>query len=179
VKNSGTSWLMKSKTVRTHLDSPLGRLTLVATPKGLAGLWFPDDRHGPCPLWLKTLPKAPNHPLFIRAALQLEAYFGGRLRAFDVPLDLTSGTPFQQAVWQGLQAIPFGEIWNYSTLAADIGKPKAVRAVGGALGKNPISVIVPCHRVCGASGALTGFAAGLDRKAALLALEATAAPPRP
>jgi methylated-DNA-[protein]-cysteine S-methyltransferase len=165
--------MIDDQTVHARLDSPFGPLTLMASAQGLAGLWFPEDRHGPCAHRLAGWPEAPTHPVFVDTIAQLQAYCEGGLRCFDLPLDLSGGTPFQQTVWKALLAIPFGEVWSYGALAREIDKPKAVRAVGGALGKNPISVIVPCHRVCGRDGALTGFAAGLNRKAALLRIEGT------
>jgi len=105
------------------------------------------------------------------AASQLTDYVEGRRRVFDLPLDLSHGTAFQQAVWQELRAIPRGATLSYGAISQRLGRPMATRAVGGAVGRNPISVVVPCHRVVGASGALTGYAGGLDRKRALLALE--------
>ena len=106
-----------------------------------------------------------------QAAAQLADYFAGRRDSFDLPLDLSHGTAFQQSVWQALRAIPAGQTTSYGALSAGVGKPAAVRAVGAAVGRNPISVIVPCHRVLGADGSLTGYAGGLERKTALLELE--------
>ena len=109
-----------------------------------------------------------------RAAAQLNEFFSGQRQSFDLPLDLTNGTAFQQAVWQALLAIPFGQTTSYGELARRIGRPKAVRALGAAVGRNPIGIIVPCHRVIGADGSLTGYAGGLDRKTALLRIEGVA-----
>lgn len=155
-------------------ESPLGPVWLSATERGLAGLWFLDQRHAPA--WLGAdLGESADHPVLCRAAEQLDAYFAGHLRGFELPLDLQAmGTPFQQAVWQALCAIPCGETISYGELGRRIGRASAVRAVGAAVGRNPVSIIVPCHRVVGANGRLTGYAGGLHRKAALLQLEQAA-----
>lgn len=152
----------------THIDSPLGGITLAATDQGLAGAWFDHQRHWPDTHGWQT---DDAHPVLRRAASQLGDYFAGRRDHFDLPLDLTHGTAFQQSVWQALLAIPAGRTTSYGALSAEVGKPAAVRAVGAAVGRNPISVIVPCHRVLGADGSLTGYAGGLERKTALLELE--------
>ncbi len=152
----------------SHVDTPLGGVTLVATDKGLAGLWFDAQRHFPDTTGWQT---DVAHPVLAEAARQLLDYFDGRRQSFDLPLDLSHGTAFQQAVWQALLAIPAGATTSYGRLSAGVGKPAAVRAVGAAVGRNPISVIVPCHRVIGSGGALTGYAGGLERKTALLELE--------
>ncbi len=152
----------------TRIDTAMGGVTLAATPIGLAGMWFDRQRHEPdFSGWVRD----DTHPVLREAALQLDDYFAGRRAHFDLPLDLSHGTAFQQAVWQALLAIPRGQTTSYGTLGTRIGKPEAVRAVGAAVGRNPISVIVPCHRVLGADGSLTGYAGGLERKSALLALE--------
>lgn len=154
----------------TTVASPLGAIRLAASPRGLAGLWFDGQRHQPdASAWLE----APAHPLLRRTALLLQAYFAGRASALpaDLPLDLQAGTAFQQAVWQALLRIPRGGTTSYGGIAADLGRPAAVRAVGAAVGRNPISILVPCHRVLGRDGSLTGYAGGLDRKTALLRLE--------
>ncbi len=152
----------------TYFESPLGRITLAATDAGLAGVWFDQQRH-----WPDTRGWQPDaaHPVLREAAAQLADYFAGMRQHFDLPLDLSHGTGFQQAVWQALLAIPAGRTTSYGALSAGIGKPAAVRAVGAAVGRNPISVIVPCHRVLGTNGSLTGYAGGLERKSALLELE--------
>ncbi|WP_309678317.1 methylated-DNA--[protein]-cysteine S-methyltransferase [Polaromonas sp.] len=118
-----------------------------------------------------TWPSDPEHPILKLAMQQLDDYFAGRRARFEVPLDLSHGTAFQQSVWQALLTIAQGDTASYGEVSARIGKPSAVRAVGAAVGRNPVSIIVPCHRVMGAGGALTGYAGGLDRKAALLKLE--------
>ena len=162
--------------VQTHFQSPLGPMILAATTQGLAGLWFEQQRHLPAALMadsdgLGVWPTNPDHPVLMRATQQLTAYFAGGHMPFDLPLDLTGGTAFQQSVWQALLAIPPGTTASYGQISSRIGKPTAVRAVGAAIGRNPVSIIVPCHRVMGADGSLTGYAGGLDRKTALLRLE--------
>lgn len=152
----------------TLFPSPLGQLRLVAGDRGLmAVLWQDDD---PLRVRLDETVEDTAHPVLQQAADQLSDYFAGQRRAFSVPLDFR-GTDFQKAVWQALLHIPFGETRTYGQLAAQLGKPSASRAVGAANGKNPISIIAPCHRVIGGNGKLTGFAGGLEAKAFLLALE--------
>ena len=112
-----------------------------------------------------------DHPALVEAAAQLRDYFAGKRDSFDMKLDLSHGTAFQQSVWQQLLAIPAGATTSYGALSVNVGNPAAVRAVGAAVGRNPISVIVPCHRVLGSDGSLTGYAGGLERKTALLQLE--------
>ena len=166
-----------SSIVQTRVPSPLGSIAIAATDKGLAGLWFAENqRYLPSELTdSKAWPEDANHPVLQQASQQLGEYFAGRRCRFDLPLDLSSGTAFQQSVWQALLAIPQGEVTSYGEVSRRIGKPSAVRAVGGAIGRNPVSIIVPCHRVTGTSGALTGYAGGLDRKTALLRLESALA----
>lgn len=150
------------------MASPVGKLKLVASDKGLAAiLWENDD---PKRVRLGPLVEDAAHPVLRAAEAQLNEYFAGKRKTFSVALD-AAGTPFQRKVWRALSEIPFSEIRSYGELAARIGHAKAARAVGAANGKNPISIIVPCHRVIGVSGKLTGFAGGLETKAALLALE--------
>ncbi|MDA0148992.1 methylated-DNA--[protein]-cysteine S-methyltransferase [Vibrio sp. LaRot3] len=152
--------------VYTYLDTPLGRMTLQANQDGLLGAWFTTQTTQPDDLGERD----DEQPVLQKACVQLSEYFAGIRDQFDLPLAAT-GTGFQQQVWQALTTIPFGETWSYQQLADAIGNPKAVRAVGLANGKNPISIIVPCHRVIGKSGKLTGYAGGVERKAALLKLE--------
>ena len=148
--------------------SPLGPILLAASDRGLAGLWFEGQRYHPdASRWRHD----PDHPVLRRAMAQLDDYFAGRRTGFDLPLDLAAGTPFQQSVWRALLAVPCGERTSYGALSARLGKPQAVRAVGAAVGRNPVSIVVPCHRVLGSDGSLTGYAGGLDRKTALLRLE--------
>lgn len=162
-------------TVKARLPSPLGPMIAAATDTGLCGLWFDGQRHLPAETQMARWPAANHHPVLRRTAQSLEAYFDGGRDDFDLPLDLRAGTAFQQAVWQGLLSIPRGETVSYGLLSQRIGNPAAVRAVGAAVGRNPITIIVPCHRVVGGDGSLTGYAGGLERKAALLKLENTLA----
>ena len=157
-----------STIVRTTIASPLGELTLAASAQGLAGLWFSDQPHLPemCG-WTEYA----DHPLFLQTAKELDEYFAGQRLTFTVPLDLGYGTAFQQQVWQRLLQIAPGQTTTYGAISQQIGNPKAMRAVGGAVGRNPIGIIVPCHRVIGSDGSLTGYTGGLDRKVALLTLE--------
>ena len=157
----------KACTAQATVASPLGAILLVRTAKGLAGAWFEGQKHHPGPL---AAPELPNDPLLASAAAQLRAYFAGESSHFDLPLDL-QGTPFQCAVWQALLGIAPGALSSYGAIAAAVGSTSAVRAVGGAVGRNPLSVIVPCHRVVGRDGSMTGYAGGVPRKQALLALE--------
>ncbi|MDO7841283.1 methylated-DNA--[protein]-cysteine S-methyltransferase [Sphingomonas immobilis] len=155
------------------MPSPVGTLTLVARGDALAAiLWEGDD---PARVPLGAMTEVPDHPVLAETARQLRAYFDGTLEAFDVPLDF-AGTDFQKSVWAALLAIPFGETRSYGEIARAIGRPAAVRAVGAANGRNPISIIAPCHRVIGSDGKLTGFAGGLEAKAFLLRLEGVVAP---
>ncbi len=162
-------------TAQLVFATPLGPLLLARTAHGLAGAWFEGQLHHPPQL---TAPHAANDPLLTRVAEQLHTYFDGQSRAFDVPLDL-QGTPFQRAVWQALLAIDAGATRSYGDIAREVGRPVAVRAVGAAVGRNPVSILVPCHRVIGSNGSLTGYAGGLDRKLALLRLEGARHRPQP
>lgn len=149
-----------------QIDSPLGPLTVSASDAGLHALEFPQDswflpRDG----WREA-----DHPLLSRARLQLDEYFAGRRRAFDLPL-APQGTPFQREVWFALADIPYGQTRTYAQLATRLGRPTASRAVGAANGRNPLGILLPCHRVVGANGALTGFSGGLEAKRFLLELE--------
>jgi len=154
--------------VTARHTTPLGPVLLAATPRGLAGVWFEGQRHHPA---VDGWPLDPTHPVLQEAMRQLDDYFAGRRRGFELPLDLAAGTAFQQDVWRALLAIPCGERTSYAELGRRIGRAQAVRAVGAAVGRNPLSVVVPCHRVVGSDGSLTGYAGGLERKSALLALE--------
>lgn len=170
----GTSVSLWAAHLPRHiLVTPLGRVLLAASDLGLAGLWFEGQRHGPLAAWrgLGHQPTHPRHPVLQAAEAQLQDYFAGRRGDFDLPLDLSHGTPFQRQVWQALRSIPPGHTASYAELASRVGASQAARAVGAAVGRNPVSIVVPCHRVLGAGGALTGYAGGLDRKRALLALE--------
>ncbi|MFT3996498.1 MAG: methylated-DNA--[protein]-cysteine S-methyltransferase [Asticcacaulis sp.] len=152
----------------TDMASPVGRLTLVAGDAGLRAILWEDDDPSRVKLGPQTL--RPDHPVLRQAVDELSAYFTGTLRVFSVPLDF-KGTDFQVAVWRALTAIPYGETRSYGDIATRLGRPSATRAVGAANGRNPISIIAPCHRVIGASGRLTGFAGGLEAKAWLLSHE--------
>lgn len=151
-----------------YMDSPVGQLQIVAHNQALVAVkWDTED---PKRLRLASLLEHPTHPILLKVEQQLHEYFQGQRQVFDLPLDL-AGTAFQQQVWQALQTIPYGETRSYKEIAEQIGNIKAVRAVGAANGKNPISIIVPCHRVIGASGQLVGFAGGLGYKQTLLSIE--------
>jgi methylated-DNA-[protein]-cysteine S-methyltransferase len=165
--NMTTDSIRGACTAQLTVDTPLGKLLLVRTAQGLAGAWFEGQKHHPGPI---DAPERTDDPLLRRAADQLKAYFAGTSDNFDVPLDL-HGTAFQRAVWRALLAIPSTTTSSYGAIAKAVGSAAAVRAIGGAVGRNPVSVIVPCHRVVGSDGSLTGYAGGLDRKRALLELE--------
>lgn len=150
------------------MKSPVGQLTLVASERGLAAVLWEDDDPSRVPLG--EMQEAGDLPLLVQAQQQLAEYFAGKRRDFTVTLD-PAGTAFQNRVWEALRTIPFGQTRSYGQIAGQIGSAKAVRAVGAANGRNPLSIIVPCHRVIGANGKLTGFAGGLEVKARLLALE--------
>ncbi|WP_432217100.1 methylated-DNA--[protein]-cysteine S-methyltransferase [Pseudomonas kribbensis] len=150
------------------LPSPVGELKLVANGSRLAAILWENDK--PNRVRLGPMTEAPDNPVLVKTARQLEEYFAGTRNAFDLELDF-AGTAFQKKVWAALLTIPFGETRTYSQIAQQIGHPSAVRAVGAANGRNPISIIAPCHRVIGASGKLTGFAGGLETKERLLTLE--------
>jgi len=151
------------------MASPVGELKLVASERGLSAiLWENDD---PARVRLGPLVENDSHPILIEAERQIGEYFAGTRKAFELPLDF-HGTEFQKNVWAALIAIPYGETRSYAEIARAVGRPTAFRAVGAANGRNPISIIAPCHRVIGTSGALTGFAGGLKAKELLLGLEA-------
>ena len=153
------------------IDSPIGPLTIAATARGVSGIYMENHAHPPAPEVLgERLADAGEDPFIARAAEELGGYFDGKRTTFDIPLD-PSGTEFQKRVWALLAAIPFGHTRTYGELAAELGDPKLTRAVGTANGRNPVSIIVPCHRVIGADGSLTGYAGGLERKLFLLRLE--------
>ncbi|NMM84668.1 cysteine methyltransferase [Rhodococcus sp. SRB_17] len=159
-------------TVQTRTPSPLGDIRLAASPLGLVGLWFDGQRHLPAQLdGPQAWPQDDQHPVLQAAVQQIHAYLRGERTQFDLPLDIAGGTPFQQTVWRALLGIARGQTLSYAALGAQIGCTTAVRAVGTAVGRNPLSVVVPCHRVLGKDGSLTGYAGGLERKSALLQLE--------
>jgi len=156
----------------TTMPSPLGTLQLTAEDGHLTGVHFPGQKHDrPAqPGWLRD----DDEPVLVQARAQLAAYFDGTRNDFDLPL-APAGTDFQQAVWRALLEVPFGATSTYGAIAQTIRRPSAVRAVGAAVGANPIGIIVPCHRIIGRDGSLTGYAGGLDRKVKLLALESRSA----
>lgn len=151
------------------LLTPVGELTLIAGEQGLAAVAWENER--PSRIRASADLLSPDHPLLLQAAEQLTEYFVGERQRFELPLQ-PEGTLFQQQVWQALSEIPYAETRSYRDIATRIGRPNAVRAVGAANGRNPLSIIVPCHRVIGANGSLTGFAGGLEAKQLLLRLEA-------
>ena len=154
--------------VYTVIDSPIGKLKLVANGLKLAAILWEDDKPNRVPLG--AMHEEENSPILVETERQLNEYFGGKRNRFELELDFV-GTEFQRKVWEALLTIPYGETRNYGEIARQIGNAKAVRAVGAATGRNPISIIAPCHRVIGASGDLTGFAGGLRAKKTLLTLE--------
>lgn len=168
--------MSKSAPAKTYVSktipSPVGPLTLVASDAGLAAVLWENDSPKRVPLTVTG--EDTRHPVLREAERQLKEYFAGKRTSFDLPLDF-HGTDFQKRVWKALLKIPFGETRSYAQIARALGKPTAMRAVGAANGKNPISIIAPCHRVIGKDGTLTGFAGGLKAKAHLLALEQTQA----
>ncbi len=157
-----------ASTMRADYASPLGHMTLAVDAGKLVGAWFDGQSHQP---ETNRWPPAAQHPVLQQAQLELAEYFAGRRTTFSMPLAFGGGTDFQQSVWRELLRIPFGTTVSYGALAAAIGNPAAVRAVGAAVGRNPLGIIVPCHRVLGADQSLTGYAGGLERKIALLRLE--------
>ncbi len=153
--------------VYRDMPTPLGGMRLVASPKGLRGAWFNDQELLPSPDgWTLT----DSDPFLEQARRELDEWFAGKRRTFDVALDPV-GTTFQHQVWHALCALDFGVLTSYGELARAVNRPKGAQAVGGAVGRNPISIIIPCHRVIGADTSLTGFGGGLPRKQALLAHE--------
>ena len=150
------------------MPSPLGEMVLASDGDALSGAWFDGQRHQPPigPAWQRR----PDLPVLRRAAAELAEYFAGERIVFDVPL-APVGTPFQRDVWRAIAGVPYGATIAYRELAARAGRPESIRAAGAATGRNPLSIIVPCHRIVGADGALTGYAGGLARKRTLLALE--------
>jgi methylated-DNA-[protein]-cysteine S-methyltransferase len=154
--------------VHKIMESAVGKLTLVASDRGLAAILWENDN--PRRVRLGKTTKNNTHPLLLETERQLKEYFQGKRRSFSLELDLV-GTAFQKNVWEALLGIPFGETRSYGQLAKQLGNPLATRAVGAANGRNPISIIVPCHRVIGSNGKLTGFAGGLVAKEHLLGLE--------
>lgn len=155
----------------TQAPSPLGPITLVASERGLCGLYFEGQKHWPreSESWVRD-----DGPRFDAAREALGLYFSGSAAAGLPEIGIDEGTDFQRRVWEAMRQIPRGETWTYGQLAASIGRPGAVRAVGAAVGRNPVSIFIPCHRVVGSGGSLTGYAGGLKRKRWLLRHEAAA-----
>ncbi|MEB2318899.1 MAG: methylated-DNA--[protein]-cysteine S-methyltransferase [Pseudomonadota bacterium] len=162
---TGRSWRPRAS---RHIDTALGPMVVALGVDGLAGLWFVDQRHYPA---MVGWPGDAADPLFDAVAGQLDEYLRGERRRFELPLDLSRGTAFQQTVWRALLGIPHGASSTYGRIATAIGRPAAARAVGAAVGRNPIGIIVPCHRVFGADDSPTGYAGGIERKLALRRLE--------
>ncbi len=152
----------------TTMTSLVGNLTLVASDKGLAAILWEHEKANRVPL--QEMQEEPQNPLLQDTMRQLQEYFAGTRKSFSIPLDF-QGTDFQKKVWNALLTIPYGETRSYADIANQVNSPKAVRAVGAANGKNPVSIIAPCHRVIGSNGDLTGFAGGLAAKTLLLSLE--------
>jgi methylated-DNA-[protein]-cysteine S-methyltransferase len=163
-----TEAILQNCTGQCRIATLLGTMLLARTEAGLAGVWFEMQKHHPAEI---DAPERADDPLLAETACQLREYFAGTRDAFDVPLDL-QGTDFQRDVWRALLRIAPGTTSSYGAIARELGLPSASRAVGAAVGRNPVSIIVPCHRVVGSSGALTGYAGGLDRKTSLLRIEA-------
>lgn len=154
--------------VRCSLPSPWGPMTLAANDTALVWVGFDGQKHSEdTHAWRLSA----AHPLLRQTSMQLQQYFAGERQQFDIALDLGCGTAFQQRVWHSLLTIAHGQTTTYGAISQQLGQPGAVRAVGGAIGRNPISIVVPCHRVVGAKGALTGYSGGMERKVALLKLE--------
>lgn len=153
----------------TTMESPLGQLTLTARGEFLTGIFYEGHWHMP-PQEYFGVPTGVEDPVFAQARVELEEYLGGSRTDFDIPYD-AGGNAFQQRVWDRLKHIPFGETVTYGELAAELGDPHLAQAVGSAVGRNPISIIIPCHRVVGRNGQLTGYAGGLRNKRYLLDLE--------
>lgn len=152
------------------MPSPVGALKLIASDKGLTAILWENEHNNPRYVPLEMLSEKKDHSVLLEAEQQLSEYFAGKRQTFSLPLDFI-GTVFQKKVWKALLNIPFGVTKSYADIAKEIGHPKAVRAVGSANGRNPLSIMAPCHRVIGSNGKLTGFAGGLGAKAYLLALE--------
>jgi methylated-DNA-[protein]-cysteine S-methyltransferase len=152
------------------LDTPLGDLLVVADEDAIVGLYFPEHWHPPVPGTIGRSVESGSDPVVRTLADELETYLGGERTSFDLPAS-TSGDPFQEAVWAMLREIPYGETTTYGELARRLGDTRLARRVGGAVGRNPVSILIPCHRVVGSTGSLTGYAGGLDRKRRLLELE--------
>jgi len=154
-----------------QFETPHGTMLITATPKGLAGVYFKGQKHFPKQRqWQRDWERNPGHPVLRQARRELAQYFAGRRSRFDVALD-PQGTPFQRSVWKQIAKVGFGKTLTYGELAKRAGHAGSARAAGAATGRNPLSIIIPCHRIMGSDGSLTGYAGGLNRKRALLSLE--------
>ena len=151
----------------TTLSTPLGPVIIAAGESGLAGIWFSGQKHGPD---TRNWVREDHHPLLKKAATQVQAYLNGTATDFDLPR-METGTEFQRQVWKQISCIRRGQVRTYADIARALGRPQAARAVGAAVGRNPWLLLVPCHRVVGQDGQLTGYAAGLERKQHLLRME--------
>lgn len=151
-----------------YVNSPVGILKLIANEKKLVAILWDNEKLNR--VRLDEMEESSDHPILLKTAKELNEYFLGKRTTFSIPMEM-QGTSFQKSVWEILNQIPYGKTWTYKQVAELINNPKAVRAVGTAIGKNPLSIIVPCHRVIGTNGTLTGFAGGLDKKQTLLTLE--------
>ena len=152
----------EAELVSTIMDTPVGPITIVVSAHGVRAILWPDDDAGRVPI--SAVSPDPDHPVIVATVAQLGEYFAGEREEFDLQLD-PIGTDFQQSAWKALRAIPYGTTVSYGEQAARMGDRRKARAVGAANGRNPISIVVPCHRVVGSNGALTGFAGGIDTKA--------------
>jgi len=159
---------LPAHTQQASIPTPLGAMMVAIANQRVVGLWFADGAHVPT---LEKCPPASGNALVTRIQSQLSEYLAGQRKSFDLPVQLDTGTPLQTAVWQALTTLPYGQTCSYGELAARVGRPRAARAVAAAVARNPISIVVPCHRVIGADGGLTGYAGGLARKQALLTVE--------
>ena len=152
----------------TVVPTPLGQVLMATDGQTLNGIWFEGQKHAPC---TQGWQRQDNHPLLMQASQQVQSYLAGQSQAFDLPLNHHVGTEFQRRVWQQVMGISRGQVRTYADIARDLGRPRAARAVGAAVGRNPWLMVVPCHRVVGSGGQLTGYAAGLERKQSLLRME--------
>jgi len=160
--------ILPAHTQHASIPTPLGAMMVAIANQRVVGLWFADGAHLPS---LEACPQASNTGLIERVQTQLAEYLAGQRKSFNLPVQLDTGTPLQTAVWQALTTLPYGQTCSYGELATRVGRPRAARAVAAAVARNPINIVVPCHRVIGADGELTGYAGGLARKRALLTIE--------
>jgi len=168
------NWLRKGENKMElyvkRVQTPIGEITIYANNKAVTGLYMGEYHHWKSANARFQFAREKDTPVLLQAQKEINAYFAGKLTTFTVPVDV-SGTAFQKAVWGALQEIGYGELWTYADVANRIGKPRACRAAGGAIGSNPVSIIIPCHRVIGSNATLTGFGGGLPAKQRLLEIE--------